>query len=186
MLKTQLFLKLKQVGNSVMLDHSMFGFFERCQEINGIFSQEDYFLRFYECRNKFRFQLRKKLRTKNETKRELSTCAIEKFNGYEFVRNHLQYREKRDFVPINIVYEPVLDEKKQNLCFFAPSTHLAYHTSIEKSRGGEKKMIQNTAKQRHYCYNYFVKSEEKMKKHLSCCAGKAGFVYSFGNGKIID
>ena len=25
-----------------------------------------------------------------------------------------------------------------------------------------------------------------MKKHLSCCAGKAGFVYSFDNSKIID
>ena len=72
-------------------------------------------------------------------KRELSACAIEKFNGYEFSRNHLQYREKRDFVPINVVYEPVLDEKKQILCFFAPSIHLAYHISIEKSKGGEKK-----------------------------------------------
>ena len=34
--------------------------------------------------------------------------------------------------------------------------------------------------------NYFVKSDEKMKKHLSCCSGKAGFTFSFDNGKIID
>ena len=53
------FLKLKQVENSVMLDHSLFEFFECYQEINGILSQENYFLRFYEPRNKFRFQLRK-------------------------------------------------------------------------------------------------------------------------------
>ena len=42
------------------------------------------------------------------------------------------------------------------------------------------------ARQCHYCNNYFVKSAEKMKKHLSCCAGKAGFTFSFDNGKIID
>ena len=34
--------------------------------------------------------------------------------------------------------------------------------------------------------NYFVKSDEKMKRHLSCCSGKAGFTFSFDNGKIID
>ena len=47
-------------------------------------------------------------------------------------------------------------------------------------------MVHYTAKQCHYCYNYFIKSEEKTKKHLSCCANKAEFVYSFDNGKIID
>ena len=77
-------------------------------------------------------------------------------------------------------------KKNKFSVFFAPSIHLAYHTSIEKSRGGEKKMVHYTAKQCHYCESYFVKSEERMKKHLSCCAGKAGFVYSFDNGKIID
>ena len=25
-----------------------------------------------------------------------------------------------------------------------------------------------------------------MKKHLSICAGKAGYTFSFGNGKIVD
>ena len=29
-------------------------------------------------------------------------------------------------------------------------------------------------------------SNEKMKKHLSCCSGKAGFTFSFDNEKIID
>ena len=33
---------------------------------------------------------------------------------------------------------------------------------------------------------FFVKSEKKMKEHLSCCSGKAGFTFSFYNGKAID
>ena len=42
------------------------------------------------------------------------------------------------------------------------------------------------ARQCHYCNNYFIKSEEKMKKHLSICGGKAGFTFALDNGKIID
>ena len=42
------------------------------------------------------------------------------------------------------------------------------------------------ARQCHYCNNYFVKSFEKMQKHISCCTGQAGFTFSFDNGNIID
>ena len=34
--------------------------------------------------------------------------------------------------------------------------------------------------------NFFVKLAEKMEKHVSCCAGQAGFTFSFDNGKVID
>ena len=54
------FLKLKEVEASVMLDYTLFGYFERCRLINEVLSREDYFLRFYERRNTFRFQLKKK------------------------------------------------------------------------------------------------------------------------------
>ena len=75
------FLKLKQVESNVMLDHLLFGYFENCRLINNILCEKNYFLRFYKRRNKFRFQLRQKLKTKSEMRRELSSCAIQKFNG---------------------------------------------------------------------------------------------------------
>ena len=52
----------------------------------------------------------------------------------------------------------------------------------------KKKKIMNHsgARQCHYCNNYFIKSEEKTKKYLSSCAGKAGFTFAFDNGKIIE
>ena len=52
------FLKLKEVEASVMLDYTLFGYFECCPLINEVLSREDYFLRFYEHRNKFKFQLK--------------------------------------------------------------------------------------------------------------------------------
>ena len=48
------FIKLMQIEPTVMLDHSIFGYFERCRLVNDILSEHNYFLRFYERRNKLR------------------------------------------------------------------------------------------------------------------------------------
>ena len=79
------FIELKKIEKVSMLDHPIFGFFDRCREINNVLSEFGFFLRFYEKRSKFRFQLRQKLKDKNHIKRELSTCIIQKFNGYELL-----------------------------------------------------------------------------------------------------
>ena len=50
--------------------------------------------------------------------RELSACIIQKFNGYELLRNHLNFIERKDFVPIDVVYEPTLNENMIIECFF--------------------------------------------------------------------
>ena len=55
--------------------------------------------------------------------------------------------------------------------------------SYDKMRKGKKVTDHTRARQCHYCNNFFIKSAEKMQKHLSCCAGKAGFTFSFDNGK---
>ena len=63
---------------------------------------------------------------------------------------------------------------------------MAFRTTVEKSKNGKTVLNHTGARQCHYCNNYFVKSAEKMEKHLSCCADKADFTFSFHNGKIID
>ena len=120
-----------------------------------------FFLRFYERRNKFRYQFKQNLKEKNKMKRELSSCAIQKFNGYELLRNNLNSFEKKDSIPIDIIYEPTLDENKKIECFFAPDISLAYVGYIEKIRNNEKYMESRITRQCHYCNNLFVKSEKK-------------------------
>ena len=53
-------------------------------------------------------------------------------------------------------------------------------------RGRKKCEVHTTARQCSYCNNFFVKTPEKMQKHVSCCAGKTGFTFTFDNGKVID
>ena len=119
-------------------------------------------------------------------KRELSACIIEKFSEYKLLRNHLNSTERKKFIPNDIVYKPTLNEKKTITCFFAPDISLGYYKSYDKMRKGKKFTDHTRARQCHYCNNFFVKSTEKMQKHLSCCAGKVGFTFSLDNGKIID
>ena len=133
-----LFTDLKKIEKKTMLDHSIFGYFDQFQLINEILSEHAFFLRFYERRNKFRYQLKQNLKEKNKMKRELSSCAIQKFNGYELLRNNLNSFEKKDSIPIDIIYEPTLDENKKIECFFAPDISLAYVGYIEKIRNNEK------------------------------------------------
>ena len=149
--------------------------------INKVLSEYGFFLRFYERRNKFRYQLRQKLKEKNQMKRELSACIIQKFNGYELLRNLVNSIERKDFIPIDVVYEPTVNENKIIECFFAPKIHPGFQTTIEKSRKCGNVLNHTDVKQCHYCNNYFIKSDEKMKKHLSICSGKAGFTFSFDN-----
>ena len=92
----ELFFKLKKIENFYMLDHSVFVFFYRCQKVNEVLSEFGYFLRFYERRNKFRCLNRKKLKEKNKIRKELSSCIIQKFNGYELLINHLNSKERQE------------------------------------------------------------------------------------------
>ena len=119
-------------------------------------------------------------------RKELSACITEKFNGYKLLRNHLQFKERKNFIPIDVVYEPTLNDKKTIECFYGPEISLGYYVTRDKLRNGKKETEHNKARQSHYYNNFFVKSAEKMEKHLSCCAGNAGFTYSFDNGKIVD
>ena len=160
---TEKFLKLNEIKKEIMLDYTKFGFIDRCVKLNHLLATEfGYFLRFFERRNKFRYQLRQKLKTKNEMKAEMSSCALQKFNGYNFLRNEMAHFEKKNLLPLDIVYEPTQDKTAPIYCFFAPQIHLEFQSFYDKFEKG-KKISRNcsSAKQCPYCNNFFIKSEKK-------------------------
>ena len=79
-----------------------------------------------------------------------------------------------------------MKENKSIDCFFASKIYLGFRTTVKKSRKGGSVLNHTHAKQCHCCNNYFVKSNKKMEKYLACSSGKAGFTFSFDNGKIVD
>ena len=88
-----------------------------------------------------RYLVKKKLKEKNENIKELSACFVRKFNRYETLRSHLNQQEKKDFIPIDIVYEPILDDTCEIECFFSYDISLAFFAKAEKTARGEKKQL---------------------------------------------
>ena len=73
--------------------------------------------------------------------RNLSSFVLEKCNGYEIIRHELARQEKTEFVPIDIVYEPVYNESVPVPCFFTDQFFLGYRSYIGRVEKGKKANI---------------------------------------------
>ena len=75
-------------------------------------------LRVYEKRNKFRYLVRKPPSPKNTVLRYVSSCVINRFNGYDILKISKKDCVKPTFSPLYIVYDPVGDATKNIECYF--------------------------------------------------------------------
>lgn len=46
---------------------------------------------------------------KNIIAQDLSSCVIQKYNGYEILNHQLKCQEKQFYEPFDIIYEPVIE-----------------------------------------------------------------------------
>lgn len=93
---------LEDIESETFLDKTMFGFFERCHRINEALSKHGFVIRFFERCNMYRFLIKKKVQGKNKVTRNLSSCVLEKFNGYETIKNDLARKERVEYRAIDI------------------------------------------------------------------------------------
>ena len=73
----------------------MQAFTNMCYEITLIISHFDYFLRVFELKNKF-CQLRVKNRDEQKIVRQLSSCLIQKFSGFQITSIQQQENSKKN------------------------------------------------------------------------------------------
>ena len=118
--------ELLEIKDEGKLDRTIFAYFDTCFRVNKVFSNHNFFLQFFDWRDVFRFLIQKKVQGKKKLKRNLSSSVVEKFNGYEMIRQKLQRNEKIDLTPIDISYEPSYDESIPVPCFFTDQIILAY------------------------------------------------------------
>ena len=112
---------------------------------------------------------------------EVSTCAIPKFDGYEYLRNLLQNKEKQNLQPLGIVYEPTKNVGEPIRCYFAPEIYLAFSTYYTR---GKKRIELILPLNCPYCQNFFLKIEKKMATHVKCCTGQAGYSLVFDQSVV--
>ena len=109
---------LLEIKDEIKLDRTIFGYFNRCFQVNEVLAKYNFLLKFFERRDMFRFLIQKKVQLKNKDTRDLYSSVIEKCNGYELIRPQLACQEKIEFIPINIAYEPGYNENTSVPCFF--------------------------------------------------------------------
>ena len=67
-----------------------------CYEINLILSKHNYFLRIFELKDKYR-QLSMKEPKKQNIVRQLSSCLIEKYNGFQVISTEFDRKQQKNF-----------------------------------------------------------------------------------------
>ena len=181
-----LFNDLKEVEEGIKLDRTFFGYFDRCFKLNEVLAKHNYFLKFFERRDTCRFLIKKKVQGEIEVIRNISSSVLEKFNGYEMIRNNLRSEERAELTPVNVVYEPIYYESVPVPCYFTNEINLAYRSYVGTFNKGNEHVIHRTVRQCCFCQKIFAKNEENVKNHISIYSAREGITHAFDNGQILN
>ena len=111
------------------LDLVISSFERQCFDVNEVLMSRGLFLRAYELRKRFTYLIHITVK-KNDVVRDLSSCAVEKFSGFEIVKKLKDKNIKREYQRIDIVYIPAKHHKDKINCFFTNAIHKAYRTTF--------------------------------------------------------
>ena len=98
-------------------------------QINSIPLEFKYFLRVFKQKNKYRQFIVKTPEKQNQIK-QLSSCLIEKYNGFQVVKVDFAKKERQKFQPIDIIYIPTKDPTKLPECYYTSDISKAYTSLI--------------------------------------------------------
>ena len=149
-------------------------FFNMCYQITMILAKFGFFLRVYELKKKYRHLFMRKPDQQKIVK-QLSSCLIEKYNGFTVIRIQYEKKERKNFEPLDIIYKPTKDLETEPLCYFTTDISLAY--SAYYLRASKMKRV-TKVQSSHYCNHFFAHNQRKFERHLKHCSGKAGVIYN--------
>ena len=132
--KTEIFDEVNLLRDRLRLDLELMNFENQCFQINRILMKNNFFLRVFELKDKFRYLIKQDSKKQNVI-RDLSSCIIEKFNGFNIVRLELDKELRREMSPVDILYKPVKKHTDNIEGFFSREISLAFRTTFSE---GEK------------------------------------------------
>ena len=102
-----LYHKLFENKDYLKLDLDLTNFERSCYLLNEILTKFNYFFRIFELKDKLCY-LTNETPTKKNIIRKLSSCVVEKFNGFTIVRVENDRSVRKIFYPIDMIYKPVM------------------------------------------------------------------------------
>ena len=145
-----------------------------CYEINEVLIEFVFFLRVFEQKNKYRQLLIKKTEKQNQNK-QLASCLIQKYNGFQVIKSLFNKRQRRTFSPVDIIYIPTKNAQILPSCFYMTNISNAYTALYSE---GLKTRRAFTIYECYYC-NKFFRQKHKKENHVKVCSRKPGIVYNF-------
>ena len=139
-------------------------------------------MRVYELKKKYRHLTIKKT-DQQKTVKQLSSCLIEKYNGFTVIRIEYQKKERKNFTPLDIIFKPSKQLEIKPLCFFSLDILKAYSSYYSK---GKDLRRAHRVDQYHYCNHFFINHKTKLERHMKNCSGKPGVIYNFSNQSLIS
>ena len=176
---TEIFDEIYPLKSMMKLNLDILHFENQCLKINQILSKNNLFLRIFELKEKFRCLIKQDSERKNII-RDLSSCIIEKFNGFNIVGIEFERKLRQKMSPIDIIYKPVKKEDEIIKCFFTSQINLAYISTFSENQ----KIKHSAAYQCYFCSNYYGR-KDKFDRYIEDCTGKPGYVYNFNIQNIL-
>ena len=150
-----------------------------CYEMNMILSSYGYFLRIFEIKKKFH-HLSVKSKDNQKLVRQLSSCLMEKINGFTIIS--IEYQKKTKEKHLNRLISFINQQKQieiEPICYLSK----AFSSLYSDGKRGVKKA--HKVRKCYYSNKYFI-TETTQKRHIQNCTGKPGIVYNFNNQCLIS
>ena len=177
-----LFHDLFGIKSLLRLDLDVLNFENQCFKINTILTKYNMFLRVFELKDKFRYLFKQNSEQKKIVN-EVSSCVIERFNGFTLVRLEFDNEVRRDFTPVDIIYKPVKKENEILNCFFTDNLHLVFRASYNETVKW-KTLKHSCTFQCYFCSKFWV-HKSRLESHMKHCTGKPGFIYNFQTRNLL-
>ena len=161
------------------LDLDILNFEKQYFKINHILNKNNFFLRVFELKEKFRCLIKQDAGRKNVI-RELSSCIFEKFNGFNIVRLEFNRKLRQKMSLIDIIYKRVKNETENIKCFFSKRINMAYRLTFNEN----KKIRHRTAFQCYFYSNYYGR-KKKFDRDIENCTDQPGYVYNFNTQNLL-
>ena len=114
--------------------------------------------------------------------RQISSCIIEKYNGYQAISIVFARKEtKKKLNQLIKFLNQLKTEKKSPLCYFTKDISKPYHNLHSVG----KKTKHGHTYECYYCRKFFTR-EDRQKKHIKSCSGIPGAIYNFNTKSLIS
>ena len=116
-----------------------------------------------------------KNRDEQKIARQLSSCLMQKFNGFSITSIQQQEKKRQNFKLIDIIYKPTND--------FSNDISKAYSSLHSEGKRGLRRA--HKVFECYYCNKFFIE-RIRHTRHMENCTGKPGVIYNFNNQCLIS